>query len=265
MKIIKFIFRIYNILINKSYSTLSGAIAFFLVVNGGSLLYLFLVISNFLHISITPNFLIDATIIEEVSKKQTGSFIYSLIFIITSIYGSSSLFFHILKAGELIYQRPHQRISLFRRVTSLVFMLAFMGIIETFLIVVFLGDSLFHNPLWRYFRYFLFMIIPFLLSLCLHFFAIPEEVKFIDLRKGAILTTLLWYLTSLAFILFLNIFTNYKAFYGSLSFFVIFMIWLYLLAQGFIVGIIYNYYYHEKKINLLSISQTIDGTPKEDI
>ena len=44
------------------------------------------------------------------------------------------------------------------------------------------------------------------------------------------------------------------------------MIWIYLLAQGLIIGIILNYYEKEKNARLLReiAVNTIVGTPKED-
>jgi hypothetical protein len=52
MRFFSKIINIYKLLIKKSYSTLSGAIAFFLIINGGSIAYLMLFISNLLEIDL---------------------------------------------------------------------------------------------------------------------------------------------------------------------------------------------------------------------
>ena len=51
-----------------------------------------------------------------------------------------------------------------------------------------------------------------------------------------------------------------------MTFFIVFMIWVYLLAQGLVIGIIFNYYEKEKNSRLLlscGVNTNI-GTPKED-
>ena len=91
-------------------------------------------------------------------------------------------------------------------------------------------------------------------------------MKFKEINKGAIITTMLWYLVTVGFAIYLKIFQGYKAIYGALTFFIVFMIWLYLLAQGLVIGFIYNFYQKEKNTRLLleEAENTNGGTPKED-
>ena len=85
-------------------------------------------------------------------------------------------------------------------------------------------------------------------------------------NKGALFTTLFWYIITIGFTIYVNIFTNYKAIYGALTFFIVFMIWIYLLAQGLVIGVILNFYEKEKNARLLPNEDvnTIIGTPEED-
>ena len=87
-----------------------------------------------------------------------------------------------------------------------------------------------------------------------------------EINKGASFTTLFWYVVTIGFTIYLQIFTNYKAIYGALTFFIVFMIWIYLLAQGLIIGIIINYYEKEKNARLLlqKMEENNIGTPKEE-
>ena len=83
----------------KSYSTLSGAIAFFLIINGGSIAYLVLFIANLFDFKFeVENNMINAFLTNIEQKIDYSNNFFTIFFIITSIYGASSLFFHLLKS-----------------------------------------------------------------------------------------------------------------------------------------------------------------------
>ena len=89
----------------KSYSTLSGSIAFFLIINGGSIAYLILFISNLFNFDFKIKNQTIMTFLTNIENKidYSNDFL-TIFFIVTSIYGASSLFFHLLKTGEMIYE-----------------------------------------------------------------------------------------------------------------------------------------------------------------
>ena len=253
MRFFRNIYQAYRLLMKKSYSTLSGAVAFFLIINGGSILFLTISVGNLFNIS----FDIDNDVINNVVETIIANATYSssFFFIITSIYSASSLFFHLIKTGEIIYEEVNNRFNMLKRFIAIIFLCAFIFIVETFFVILFLSRTLFNNFLWNIFRYISFMVVAYLLSLCIIFFITPHRVRYHEIKRGAMLATSLWYLITVLFTLFLNIVTNYKAIYGSLSFYVVFMIWVYLLAQGLIVGVVYNYYHHLKIDRLFFIEK----------
>ena len=267
MRFLHLFFKTYKGLMKKSYSTLSGAIAFFLIINGGSIAYLILLISNLFNFKIEidnktiMNFL--NTIQQNISNSNT---FFTIFFIITSIYGASSLFFHLLKTGEMIYEEVNAKFTIIKRLTAIIFLLATIFIVELFFVLLFLGENIFSNIFWQILRFLIFMVVPYILSVCINFFVTPHSVKFSNINKGALVTTVFWYVITIGFTIYLNIFSNYKAIYGALTFFIVFMIWIYLLSQGLIIGIILNYYEKEKNVRLLLDKDvnTINGTPKED-
>ena len=110
------------------------------------------------------------------------------------------------------------------------------------------------------------LFIPYFIAICINFFVTPHSVKFKEINKGACFTTVFWYIVTIGFAVYLEIFKEYKAIYGALTFFIVFMIWIYLLAQGLIIGIILNYYEKEKNTRLLlsKAENTNTGTPKEE-
>lgn len=246
----KRIYMIYRKLAEKSYTTLSGAIAFFLVINGGSLIYLTVYISDFFKIDYPFSSTLRS--ISENSLNNSGNFWYTIFFLLTSIYGASSLFYHLLKTGEIIFGEANKKFNVFRRLIAVIFLSVFIFIIESFFIVLFLSKSLFSSIFMQIFRYVAFVFVTYLLALCIMFFITPHTVRYSEVRRGAFFVTCFWFLITLGFNIFLNIFQNYKAIYGALTVFVVFMIWLYLLAQVLVIGMIYNYYQKEKNVNLFS-------------
>ena len=121
----------------KSYSTLSGSIAFFLIINGGSLAYLILYISNLFDFKFE---VANKTIMTFLSRIENNidysNVIFTIFFIATSIYGASSLFFHLLKTGEMIYEEVNDKFTLIKRLTAIIFLTATLFIIELFFILI---------------------------------------------------------------------------------------------------------------------------------
>ena len=267
MRFFSIFFKYYKKLTKKSYSTLSGSIAFFLIINGGSIAYLIMLIANLFDFELVidnPSINVFLKGIE--SRIDYSNKFFTIFFIITSIYGASSLFFHLLKTGEIIYEEMNDKFTIIRRLTAIIFLTTTLFIIELFFILLVLGNNVFPNYFWHVIKYIILLFIPYVISICINFFVTPHAVKFKEINKGACFTTVFWYVVTIGFTIYLKVFTNYKAIYGALTFFIVFMIWIYLLAQGLIIGIILNYYEKEKNVRLLRSMDvnTNIGTPKED-
>ncbi len=267
MRFLSLILKTYKRLMKKSYSTLSGAIAFFLIINGGSILYLILFVSNLFDFKFeVENKTIMMFLRNIEASMNYSNLFFTIFFIATSIYGASSLFFHLLKAGEIIYDEVNDKFTLIKRFTAIIFLTATIFIIELFFILIVIGRHFFSNLFWQVLKYIIILFIPYVIAICINFFVTPHSVKFKEINKGALFTTLFWYVVTIGFTIYMNIFTEYKAIYGALSFFIVFMIWVYLLAQGLMIGIILNFYQKEENGRLLlnkDVNTNI-GTPEED-
>lgn len=266
MRFLFSLFMMYKKLVKKSYSTLSGAIAFFLIINGGSIAYLLLFLSKILNFTIVVSNDTINNFIRGIEVNTDTSNVFAIFFLITSIYGASSLFFHLIKSGEIIYEENNAKFTVIKRLSAIIFLTATLFIIESVIILIFLGNNIFKNVLWNILKYIIFFAVPYLIAVCINFFITPHSVKFVDINTGAIITTVFWYIITICFALYISIFKNFKAIYGALSFFIVFMIWIYLLAQGLVIGIIINFYKKEKNTRLLlnKDENTNNGTPEED-
>jgi membrane protein len=166
----------------------------------------------------------------------------------------------------MIYEEVNDKFTLIKRLTAIIFLTATLFIIELFFILIVIGKHFFSNLFWQILKYIILLFLPYVISICINFFITPHSVKFKEINKGALFTTLFWYIITIGFTIYVNIFTNYKAIYGALTFFIVFMIWIYLLAQGLVIGVILNFYEKEKNARLLPNEDvnTIIGTPEED-
>lgn len=259
------IINLYKKISNKSYSTLAGSIAFFLIINGGSVFFLIINICNnfgydiFNYVDITylPDqftLIIDIMYVESIKNN------YSIFYIITSIISGSTLFYHLIKVNEIIYETKATEINMLNRIFSIILIIIFLVIvILTFIIFLILNlitKGTFYNTILKYVTMFL---IPFLLIMYIEKVNTPISNSLFDIFPGVIFSTLFWFISTIGFTIYLNIFLNYKNSFGALSFFVVFMVWVYLLSQGLIIGFIINHNRSLKKINKHKI---ILGTQK---
>lgn len=79
---------------------------------------------------------------------------------------------------------------------------------------------------------------------------------------GAIFTSISWVLVTTIYSYYINNFARYDVFYGGLANIVILMLWVYLLAYIFVIGIGLNY--HKEEI-ILEKTGTIDVKKKQKI
>lgn len=245
---------------NKSYTTLSSSIAFFLIINGGSLIYLILVISNFLNLDIVNylnynnTYLTTKMIIDDLELDVISLNNYSWFLTITSIFSASTLFFHLIKVGEIIYQEQSERYTVKKRVFSVIITIIFIIVIITIILAVFIIDYLLKNInvnlLGTVLKTIIYISIPFVIALIINMLVTPNKAKIKEVIYGVVLTTFFWYIATFGFTIYLKIFLNFKIVYGALTFLVVFMVWIYLMSIGLIIGFIINHQIRLKKIIL---------------
>lgn len=94
--------------------------------------------------------------------------------------------------------------------------------------------------LWNMFRYaFVFIVMIFIFAL-IYMFAPAKRLKLKEVVPGAIFSTMGWIVVSFVFSFYINNFSNYSRFYGSLGAVFILMTWLFLISMIFILGVEIN-------------------------
>ena len=138
------ILRLYNDLKERHFTTMAGAIAFFVIVNCGSLFFL---VASILHLF---NFKIPSegvfandfftnilNFFDENTKRINASHV---ILSITSLWSSSTLFYHIMLIGEIIYNQKRKRYYLMHRVVAIFLVVIFMVLILLMIFMIILGN-----------------------------------------------------------------------------------------------------------------------------
>lgn len=247
VNILRHIYLFYKELKERHFTTMAGAIAFFVLVNGGSLFFL---IASLLKVfNIVPY--------EDVLKKDYFTNILHffdqntkrlnvshIIMFITSIWTSSTLFYHIMLVGEIIYNDKRKRFFLRHRLIAIILVLVFMILILLVLLLIILANKIlkYITSIWlkSFFETILLMGIPSIIIIFFLLFVPPNKLTFRKIIPGYLFTISSWILSTFSLRLYLSFFSNFKALYGIFTMIIIGVIYIYILIVCLIIGLIVN-------------------------
>ncbi len=245
---------IYHFVVDKKIPTLAGCLAFNFILNGGSFLFLYIVLSSFFANNFNDLFL--ANIADGKIKELISYFLsyqngipYSIFLLITSLYSASSLYYCLISVVELITQ-IHYDLSYSKRFLSIMVTIIYLIGLN---LITFISTEiiLFLNYLFQI-LFILLIFIIFCLTIYLVNVVAMRDYHFKRIYKGLIFTILYFIIFTSGFIIYLRLFSNFKIVYGILSFFIILFFYIYVLAIGILLGIYLNY----KNINLAYFVKT---------
>ncbi len=236
---------------DKKIPTLASAIAFNLIMNGGSFLFLFIILSGLFSNSFQELIL---NTVEEGKLKDLISYFfdyqtnisYSILLVITSLYSASSLYYHLIGIVEFITETTipvpvSKRILAIGITIAYLFGLNLITLLATELILLF---HYIYILLSLLLLLIIFIITIYVIQVVsLHTFQIKK------LYRGILFTTAYFILFTTGFILYLKLFSNFKIVYGILSFFIILFFYLYILCIGVLLGINLNHLNIKRQIS----------------
>lgn len=239
----------YNLLSLKKYTTIAGTLVFFLIMSIVPLsFWLTLLIGR---LPINTDQVLSLPVFDsvkdmlfyvqkEAANATTGA---SVILIFTTLYSSTNLFYQMRRSGELIYDYHREKEGLRLRLGALALLIIVMAMVVVFLLIFALGGFLFSrivSKVWeRLVDYLLLTAVAFLLVLLLNVYLCPFRAKWKSFLFGTAVTVVLWAVAIVGFSVYLKI-SNVGRLYGALSTLIVFLLWLYVLMIGFIVGVILN-------------------------
>ena len=253
--------KLWEIFQNPLIRVLPGQIAFFLFLAIFPILILIGVIASFFSVSMSS----VVTIITETFPKDVVDLLVPLldgkgfdthvgVSMITAYILASNGAHSIVVASNTLYGFPHSE-WLKRRIKSLFMIFLMIGLFIFTIIVLAFGDvilkaslsalginlatSLFYHII-LYARWPVSLLIMYFNIKLIYAMAPDWKILSKYTTKGAIFTTIGWMLATAIYSYYINHFSHYDLFYGSLSNIVILMIWIYALSYILVIGIAIN-------------------------
>lgn len=179
---------------------------------------------------------------------------FDLFFIITAFYLASKATHSIIIASTQIYNGK-QKDFLRTRIKAILILIILVILVITLVGVLTIGGRLVDylsevngsihpviNTIYTIFKWpFMFFMVFFTIKI-IYTIAPNVNIPSSSVNKGALLTTIVWVLSTYGFSFYVINLANYTKFYGNLSNLIILMIWIYWLSYVFVFGMTINEY-----------------------
>ncbi|MDE7264102.1 MAG: YihY/virulence factor BrkB family protein [Anaeroplasmataceae bacterium] len=235
--------KLYHFIVDKKIPTLASAIAFTFIMNGGSFLFLFVILSGFFSNSFQE--LILNTIEDSKLKDLIAYFFnyqnnisYSILLVITSIYSASSLYYHLIGIVEFITEQTY-KISVSKRILAIGITIGYL--IGLNIITLLASEIILRLGYLYLFVSLLLLLIIFILTVYVVHVISFKTYRLKSIYRGIVFTTLYFIFFTIGFVIYLRLFSNFKIVYGILSFFIILFFYIYMLCIGLLLGINLNH------------------------
>ena len=248
--------RVFLYLNSKRYTTLAGASAYFFFISLVPFLFWLTILFGKWNIDFERllNFEIFAQVKDLVlylqDSAQSATSGASIFLLITTMYTSTNLFYHMRRSGEIIYDWQKEKGSIILRISAviLIFITMLFLIVGTvaFLFVSSILEKILPSFFVRVALYLVFTVFIFALVLLLNIYVCPYRVKATDMLWGTAVTVFLGSMLSFGFSIYTS-FSNLQKLYGAAVLFVLFLLYIYLMFLCFIIGVSLNCYLLEHK------------------
>lgn len=256
-----FLKKVIEIIKKPEMRILPGQLAFFLVMSLIPLVALIGTIASSLSISLDSiKVTLSSSIPEEISNILTSAitgqglnFNIVVFFISAFILASNGPHSMIITSNE-IYKIENS--SVIRRRLKAVVMTFILVLLFLFLLLIpVFGDYIFSiiriyvtNQQPVDFFYGIYQILKYPLIIIILYFNIKliyvispdEKITSVTTRKGAIFTTVGWIISTEIYSFYINTFSTYDIFYGSVANILILLLWVYILSYIFVLGMVIN-------------------------
>lgn len=244
--------RIYHFVVDSKIPTLSGALCFFLLLNGGSYLFLLVSFSSYFLVDLIPY--VEQNMMDGIVKEiliylfhHQSNLSISIILLATSLYSSSSLYYHFMHICEIITKKPLDFV-ISKRIQAIILAPILIFLFLALLILLLIAERRIGGYIYILYFILLILFIYIFNKIALRSYTIG------GLYKGIIFSSIYCISFTLLFIVYLKIFSSFKVVYGVLSFLIIFLFYLYSITIGLFLGIymncknleVWNYFFKAK-------------------
>lgn len=248
-RFLKWIRRALSVLTANKYTTIAGALTFFLIMS--FVPFFFFLTTLFARSGISPEKVISLELFSWAQEllllvidnaERTYATGAGIVFILTTLFSSTSFFYHLRRSGEILYHYPRKKKGWKVRLSAVfltIFVLVFLFLSGAGLIGAGILLKRLPKPIFYALIYSLLFAIGFLAAWLLNLYVCPYRCKPQDTLLGSLFTAFAWLVASFAFALYFE-FGNKEKLYGALTFIIVFLIWLYWLMVCFTAGAVYN-------------------------
>lgn len=253
--------RLYDIIIEPEMKVLPGQLAFFLFLSLVPIITLVIYMGLILSIGtdsvavfISKVFPTDVSNILVPYVNDVGmdlSTIISMVFgFIIASNGAKSL----IITSNTLYKIEHT--NYFKRLFKSILMTLLLIALFIFIIVVLaFGDKIIGfitsldalqnisdeiKIVYAILKWPIALFIIFIIIKILYTWAPDKKIPSKYMNRGALFTTIMWLLVTVAYTFYINNYANYNLFYGSLSNIVVIMLWVYALSFILVIGMAIN-------------------------
>ena len=254
-----------NLMATPLMSILPGQIAFFVILSIIPIASIIAMIVSSLSFSYDSvlNFIANylpsgiVSILLSIFEEQEVT-TFDLFFIIMAFYIASKATHSIIVASTRIYNGRQK--DFFRtRIKAIIMLMVLIFLAVVLIIVIAIGGRLvlylnektggnmFITNTYTILKWpFAFFMVFFTIKV-IYTMAPNVNIPSRSVNKGALLTTVVWIVSTYAFTFYVTNVANYSKFYGNLSNIIILIIWIYWLSYVFVFGMTFNEYRLTKK------------------
>jgi len=176
------------------------------------------------------------------------------VFLVSAFILASNGMHSIIVASNEIY-KIKQKDFITRRIKAIMMTVILVEVLFFLLAIPVFGDTIFDflrnnvdNEASVNFFFRVYKLVKYPISIAIIYFNIKliyviapdEEIGSVTTTKGSIFTTISWIVSSEIYSFYLDTFTKYDIFYGSVSNILILLLWVYVLSFIFVLGLIIN-------------------------
>ena len=257
---------------------LPGNLAFFLILSVFALLIVLGFIASFFDISMASVIkAIESSLPEEVSEIliplisgktiDVNIFIFTMIGMIMASNGS----YAIILVSNTLYKITKSD-ELKNRIKSFLITFLLVGIVLFIVVVLGYGNYIINWILnlkivasFKNEIYYAFLVLKWPLAFLIIFYNVKllytiapdKSVKSKTTTRGALFTTLGWFIVTTVYSFYVSNIVDYNFFYGALSNIIILMLWLYLISYIFVIGIAINPEYYNNIVNIENTKEEV--------
>lgn len=241
------IVELYKYFSDKRFSTIAGTLVYFLLMSITPFLLWLTLLGGGLDLkTYIPQeiFSVVNPVLQPLKRSaESAAGGAGLILLVTSLYSSANLFYHLRRSGEIIYDSERVKGGIKLRIVSIILVVCVILGFSIIAALLLLGEKLLSGILSSTLSHIiitLFVVfITFCIALTLNLFSCPYKIGLKQALPGCLLTVILWILFAVGFNIYLT-FANFTKLYGKIASLIIFLLWCYLMTNSLVIGIIFN-------------------------